>query len=76
MDSSTMPVVKKESITLEMLEVMVDDANNSGSFSDLCLVTACLLSFTGFLRFDELINLRPCDFAFDKDMLTILTCCP
>ena len=65
------PVVKKEPITLEMLEAMVSDAKNSGSLSDLRLVTACLLSFAGFLRFDELINLRPCDFTFNQDMLKI-----
>ena len=65
------PVVKKEPITLEVLKAMVSDANNSSSLSDLHLVTACLLSFAGFLRFDELINLRPCDFTFDKDMQKI-----
>ena len=54
-----------------MLEVMVTDTNYSGSLSDLRLVTACLLSFAGFLRFDELINLRPCDFTFDQDMFKI-----
>lgn len=52
------PVVKKEPITLEILGAMVDDADKSGSLSDLRLVTACLLSFAGFLRFDELINLH------------------
>ena len=65
------PVVKKEPITLEMLEAMVTDANDSGSLSNLRLVTTCLLSFAGFLWFDELINLRPCDFTFDQDMLKI-----
>ena len=50
------PVVKKEPITLEMLKAMVDDANKSGSLSDLRLVTACLLGFAGFLRFDEMIK--------------------
>ena len=65
------PVVKKEPITLEMLEAMVDDANKSGSLSDLRLVTACLLGFAGFLRFDEMINLRPCDFTFSREMLKI-----
>ena len=65
------PVVKKEPITFEMLEAMVDDANKSCSLSNLRLVTACLLSFAGFLRFDEMINLRPCDFALSQEMLKI-----
>ena len=65
------PVVKNEPIILEILEAMVDDANKSCSLSDLHLVTACLLSFAGFLRFDEMINLRPCDFQFSQEMLKI-----
>ena len=63
--------MKKEPITLEILDAMVHDANKSGSLSDLRLVTACLLSFAGFLRFDEMINLRPCDFTFSEEMLKI-----
>ena len=65
------PVVKKEPITLKMLEAMVEDANRSGSLSDLRLVTASLLSFAGFLQFDEMINLRPCDSSFTLEMLKI-----
>ena len=65
------PVVKKEPITLEMLRAMVDDVDKSGSLSDLCLVTACLLSFAAFLQFNEMINLRPCDFTFSQEMLNI-----
>ena len=65
------PVMKKEPITLEMLEAKVDDANESGSLSNQHLATACLLSFAGFLRFDKLINLRSCDFTFSQLMLSI-----
>ena len=65
------PVVKKGPITLKMLEAVFDDANESGSLSDLLLVTACLLSFAGFLRFDELINLRPCDFTLSQPIFSI-----
>ena len=54
-----------------MLEAMVDDANESSSLSNLRLVTACLFSFKGFIRFDELINLRPCDFTFSHPMFSI-----
>ena len=54
-----------------MLEAMVEDANRSGSLSDLRLVTASLLSFAGFLQFDEMINLRPCDSSFTLEMLKI-----
>ena len=44
-----------------MLEAVVQDARSSGRLSDLRLATACLMGFAGFLRSDELINLRPCD---------------
>ena len=56
------PVVKKEPITVETLEAIVLDAEGSGTLADLRLATACLLGFSGFLRFSELINLRPCNF--------------
>ena len=36
------PVVKKEPLTAEMLEKIVDNADQSGSLSDLRLATACL----------------------------------
>lgn len=65
------PVVKKEPISIEMLGAIVQDAEKSGSLSDLRLATACLLSFSGFLRFSELINLRPCDFTISQDMMKI-----
>ena len=39
--------------------------------SDLRLATACLLGLAGFLRFDELINLRPCDFTINAEMMSI-----
>jgi len=41
------PVIKKEPVTVEMLEAMVRDAEESGILSDL--TTACLLAFSGFL---------------------------
>ena len=54
-----------------MLERIVDDAEKSGTLSDLRLATACLLEFAGFLRFDELIRLRPCEIKFSEEMLAI-----
>ena len=54
--SSAKPVVKKEPVTVEMLEAMVRDAEESGTLSDLTL-----LAFSGFLRANELVNLKPCN---------------
>ena len=56
----TKPVKKKEPVTVEMLKAIVDDAERSGSLSDLRLATACLLSFSGFMRAAEVLELRPC----------------
>jgi len=40
------PVVKKEPVTIDMLEAVVQDTKSSGRLSDLRLATACLLGFT------------------------------
>ena len=70
--SLTKPVTKKEPITVEMLDAIVQDAERSGSLSDLRLATACLLGFAAFLRFYELIHLRPCDFTITNEMMKIV----
>ena len=49
---------------VDMLERIIGDAEESGSLSDLQLATACVLGFSGFLRFDELIKLRACGMVF------------
>ena len=64
-------MVKKEPITVKILEAIVQDAEGSGTLTDLCLATAYLLGFSRFLRFSELINLRPCDFKIAEEMMTI-----
>jgi len=64
------PVIKKEPLTVEMLQIVVDDAERSGSLSDLRLATA-ILSFAAFLRFEELVELRLCDIIFAKEMITV-----
>ena len=65
------PTVKKELVTAEMLEDMVKDANRSNSLADLRLTTALLLAYTGFLRFNELVNIRPCDIPWHEGMIII-----
>ena len=65
------PVVKKAPITPAMLDEMVKDSEKSHSLSDLRLVTACLLAYAGFLRFIELVNIRPCDTKIQKDKLIL-----
>ena len=50
------PVKKKKPITKEMIEKIVADANGHPSLANIRLATACLLAFSGFLHFDELIQ--------------------
>ena len=47
------------------------DTSTSDSLSDLRLTTGCLLGFAGFLHFDELISLQPCDFQLQAEMMSI-----
>ena len=65
------PTVKKEPVTVEMLEAIVTDAQQSGSLSDLRLATACLLAFASFLRFGELVNLKPTNIQIQGDIMRI-----
>ena len=65
------PVTKEKPIIVEMLEALVQNTQESDSLSDLRLATACLLSFAGFFRFNELVNLRPLDIKIDDNMMRI-----
>ena len=65
------PTVKKAPITPAMLEDMVEDAKKSRSLADLRLTTACLLAYAGFLRFNELVNIRPCDITIHKEKMVL-----
>ncbi|XP_072030100.1 LOW QUALITY PROTEIN: uncharacterized protein [Amphiura filiformis] len=55
------PIVKKEPITPEILKAIVNKFGNSDNLMDIRLCTMILLSYAGFLRHEELINIRRCD---------------
>ena len=61
------PVKKKEPFTVEMLKAIADDAIQTDSLVDIRLAAACLLAFAGFLRYDEISNIRPCEIQFKAD---------
>jgi len=65
------PVVKKSPFTVEMLKAIVDDNRRRDTLTSMRLTTACLLSFAGFLRFDEVANIRLCDLRVGANHLTI-----
>ena len=57
------PKVRKEPITPEMLMALVDTSvkDKCPSLLTLRSVSMCLLAYAGFLRFNELANVRACD---------------
>ena len=65
------PISKKSPFTVEMLQAIVKDAKKSNTLTSLRLAAVCLISFAGFLWFDELANIQPCDLAIREDHLTI-----
>ena len=65
------PVCKKSPFTVEMLQAIVHDPKKADTLSSLHLAAVCLISFAGFLRFDEVANIRPCDLIFSEGHLTI-----
>lgn len=64
-------IQKKEPITADMLKAMVQDATDHSILSNVRLTTACLLAFAGFLQFNKLVNIRPCDLSSSDDMLKL-----
>lgn len=65
------PKVRKEPITNDMIQALVGSLGPDPSLADIRLVAACLLSFAGFLRYDELAKLRCCDVTFRAQSMSI-----
>ena len=65
------PVQKKAPFSVEMLQAMVQDTKKENSLANIRLTTVCLLAFAGFLRYDELANIRPCDLQINPTCVTI-----
>ena len=54
-----------------MLPAIVRDAKKTNTLTSLHLAAICLISFAGFLRFNKLANIQPCDLQIREDHLTI-----
>ena len=65
------PVKKKKLMSKEILAEMVDDVHKNSSLSYLRLMAACLVSFAGFLRAEELSQLRVCDISIGEKWMVI-----
>jgi len=61
------PVTKKQPVTAEMLNIIVDNAEESGSLTDCWLATVCVVSYAAFLRFDKLVHIKAVDITFYGD---------
>ena len=54
--SQSAQLKKKEPLIIEMVEAILVDTDQSGSLSDMRLVTTCLLSYARFLQFSEVVE--------------------
>lgn len=65
------PTVRKEPITPAILECLLENHGQTASLTDLRILFICFLSYAGFLRFDELSNLRRKDCVASPDHLCL-----
>ena len=66
------PINKKEPVTVEMLQKLVQQFGGSGaSLSDIRSLALCLLAFSGFLRYDEIVRCRFSDIKFYEDYMEL-----
>ena len=63
-------MIKKSPFTAQMLDAIAQDAKKN-TLASLRLGAACLLSFVGFLRFNELANISVCDLTIGDEFLTL-----
>ena len=64
-------VVKKDAISTEMLIELCDLFKSNSDLLTLRDLSMILIGFAGFLRFDELVELRCCDIEFKGNFLSI-----
>lgn len=58
------PITKKEPITVDITKKLYDHYGVSSDLSDLRIYCMFSLAFAGFLRFNELVNIRFADLSF------------
>jgi integrase len=69
---SVKPVIKKEPITPEILQRIVERYGSAtNSLTDIRICCMCLLSYAAFLRFSELVNLKRSDIFFYDDHFSL-----
>ena len=58
------PTIKKQPITPEIILKLVQSFGQNSNLYDKRTIAMCLLAYSGFLRFSELVNLKCCDVVF------------
>lgn len=66
------PITKKEPITVDIMKKLYDHFGVSSDLSDLRIYCMFSLAFAGFLRFNELVNIRFADLTFFDSHVQIL----
>ncbi|CAG2245751.1 unnamed protein product [Mytilus edulis] len=67
----SVPVKKKEPTTPDMLSNMFDKFYCEDNLYNQRSICACLLSYSGFLRVSELLNLKTCDVLFFQSHMSV-----
>ena len=65
------PVVSKEPLSPIDLKRIVQVFGSGKNLLDLRFVTMCLMAYAGFLRFDELVNIRRNDILFEDKQIKL-----
>ena len=66
------PVNKKDPITVDILQKVIDKFDDLNSLSNLRICCLMLLGYAGFLRFNELSNLKASNIVFFNSHVEIL----
>ena len=66
------PTIKKEPILPHHLLLLTEKyGNNESCLPDLRILTICLLGYSGFLRFSEIVNIKRSDISFHDQHVSI-----
>ena len=66
------PRVRKETVTTDILSALVDSFGQSPTLTNIRLGAIALLSFSAFLRYDEVAKLRCCDIKFTPEAMSVV----
>ena len=67
-----MPILKKKPVDAYVIKSLFNHLSFPRSLTDLRLSTLCSLSYTGFLRYDELSSIRARNLLFHSEYLDIV----